>query len=400
MSGHDLDDFILLLLMQQHHQLSATVICTARFRQFLHPEERRRRDPRVPRIALVDPTESSFYRLYRSRDDQALIATTGLDHRCFSYLLHHFTPIFYRYSPYASYHGGKFCHLMQNPGNGGRPRTVSPCSCLGLVLFFTRTRGALPILQLVFGLSYSVLCLFLKFGMRILFKLLLREEGAKVALPSVETIMEFMDVVEEKYPALQHVWFVMDGLKVPIERPGHYRMQNAYYNGWLHGHFVGCIFVFVPDGTVVAASVNNPGSLHDSFITENSGTYNKLEQVYNDTGGRGVVDSAFSLKRCPFLIKSGKDPRTNTPNDIIVRDAEATSLRQTAEWGMRGLQCSFPRLKEKITYSNDFRDRKVFLRLIPMLYNFRTNFIGINQIRSHFFPIFERYGDNVADLLE
>jgi len=133
MSGHDLNDFILLLLMQQHHQLSATVICTARFRQFLHPEERRRRDPRVPRIALVDPTESSFYRLYRSRDDQALIATTGLDHRCFSYLLHHFTPIFYRYSPYASYHGEKFRHLMQNPGNGGRPRTVSPCSCLGLV---------------------------------------------------------------------------------------------------------------------------------------------------------------------------------------------------------------------------------------------------------------------------
>ena len=67
---------------------------------------------------------------------------------------------------------------------------------------------------------------------------------------------------------------------------------------------------------------------------------------------------------------------------------------------MRGLQGSFPRLKEKITYSNDFRDRKVFLSLIPMLYNFRTNFIGINQIRSHFYPIFERYGDNVAELLE
>ena len=46
---------------------------------------------------------------------------------------------------------------------------------------------------------------------------------AKVALPSLATIMEFMNIVEEKYPALQHVWCVMDGLKVPIERPGHYR---------------------------------------------------------------------------------------------------------------------------------------------------------------------------------
>ncbi len=130
--------------------------------------------------------------------------------------------------------------------------------------------------------------------------------------------MEFMEVVEEKYPALQRVWYVIDNLKVPIERLGHYQTYNAYHNGWLRGHFVGCIFVFVPYGTIVSASVNNPGSWHNSFIAENSGTYNKLEQVYQNTGGRGMVDSAFSLKCCPFLIKSGKDPRTNTPVEIVV----------------------------------------------------------------------------------
>ena len=66
---------------------------------------------------------------------------------------------------------------------------------------------------------------------------------------------------------------------------------------------------------------------------------------------------------------------------------------------MRGLQGSFPRLKDKITYSDDAMERKIFLKLIPMLYNFRANYVGINQIRSHFFPIFEMHGDNVADLL-
>ena len=145
--------------------------------------------------------------------------------------------------------------------------------------------------------------------------------------------------------------------------------------------------------------MNNPGSWHDSFIAENSGMYESLENIFLLTSGKCVVDAAFSLKRCPFLIKSGKEPSTNLADAVTIRDAQATSLRQSAEWGMRGLQGSFPRLKEKITYSEDFRDRKLFLSLIPMLYNFRTTFVGLNQIRSHFFPIFELHGDYVLDAL-
>jgi hypothetical protein len=34
-------------------------------------------------------------------------------------------------------------------------RIVQPADCLGLVLVWTRTRGALNALQLVFGLTYS-----------------------------------------------------------------------------------------------------------------------------------------------------------------------------------------------------------------------------------------------------
>ncbi len=39
---------------------------------------------------------------------------------------------------------------------------------------------------------------------------------------------------------------------------------------------------------------------------ENGGFYETLEAVYNTTGGKSVVDSAFSKKWCPFMIKSGK----------------------------------------------------------------------------------------------
>ncbi len=314
-------EFELLLLRMacsMHHRLSFAALSFARFTQLLSEEDRRRRDRRIPWISLVDPYESAFFCLYHSGNDQSLITITGFDHRTFSYLLNKFAPLYQRYSAYSSNGSGLIREVRNNGSRGSRPRTLDPCSCLGLVLCFSRTKGPLQVLQMVFGLSYSVLCLFLKFAIRLLLKVLLQEDAS---------VREMMEVIEEKFHALDGVWCIMDGLKVPIQWPGDYWVQNAYYNGWLHGHFVGCVFVFAPDGTVVAASVNNPGSWHDSFIAENSGIYDKLEQVFTLAGGKCVVDAAFSLRRCPFLIKSGKEPLPHLENDVIVRDAQATSLR-------------------------------------------------------------------------
>ncbi len=148
------------------------------------------------------------------------------------------------------------------------------------------------------------------------------------------------------FPDLQGVWCVMDGLKIPIQKPADDEMQNAYYNGWLHDHFVGCVFAFAPSGVVVTCTVNAPGSWHDSFIAENGGIYAKLESVFATTGGKAAVDSAFLLKRCPFLVKSGKKKHCETALQRRIRH-QATFLRQSAEWGMRALQGSFPRLKDQ-----------------------------------------------------
>jgi len=50
------------------------------------------------------------------------------------------------------------------------------------------------------------------------------------------------------FPELDGVWFTMDGLKVSIQQAKNYYIQLAFYNGWLHYHFVGNIFVFAPSG--------------------------------------------------------------------------------------------------------------------------------------------------------
>jgi hypothetical protein len=77
------------------------------------------------------------------------------------------------------------------------------------------------------------------------------------------------------YPVINGVWCTMDGLKISIQCSGDYKTQNAYYKDWLHAHLVGCVFAFAPSSVIVATSVNNPGTWHDSFIAENSGLYEK-----------------------------------------------------------------------------------------------------------------------------
>jgi hypothetical protein len=98
---------------------------------------------------------------------------------------------------------------------------------LGLVLGYTRRKGGLFGLQMIFGVSHSVLAVFLKYSMRLLYKVLLEEEGAKVQLPAADKIAEYQELIAANYPALAGTWCVMDGLKLQIQKSGDEAPQNA-----------------------------------------------------------------------------------------------------------------------------------------------------------------------------
>jgi hypothetical protein len=172
---------------------------------------------------------------------------------------------------------------------------------------------------MIFGATHSVLALFLGYSIKLLYKVLKEEPSARVEIPSVEEIRGYQDVVSSQFPVLNGTWCVVDGLKIPIQKSGDKAIQNAYYNGWLHSHFIGCIFVFSPSGLIVACTLNAPGSWHDSYIAENGGLYDTLRTIHERTGGIAVVDSAFSKKRCPFFIKFGKAKLGETPDESTLR---------------------------------------------------------------------------------
>ena len=48
---------------------------------------------------------------------------------------------------------------------------------------------------------------------------------------------------------------------------------------------------------------------------------------------------------------------------------------------MRAIQGAFPRLKDAIPVEEN-GERKVYLSLVPLLYNFRLETVGLNQIRN------------------
>ena len=65
-----------------------------------------------------------------------------------------------------------------------------------------------------------------------------------------------------------------------------------------------------------------------------------------------------------------------------------TSLRQASEWGMRGLQGTFPRLKRRLPSDNT--KRRLVLEAIVFVHNLRTGIVGKNQIKTVFDPEYER----------
>ena len=278
----------------------------------------------------------------------------------------------------------------------GRKRKISAEVCLGLVLAWTRSRGNQSALQMDFGLTYSPLCLWLRFGIRVVVKILAKHPLARVKLPSRENVALFQRAVAAKYAYLPEVWATADGLNLYFEAAGDNVIQEMFYNGWLHGHFISNIFVFAMDGTICICALNAPGTMHDSTLADYGGVYFKLQKIYEETGGKVVVDSAFKLASNPYVIKSSQTlPAGDRLAILIARDA--TSLRQSAEWGMRQFQASFPRTKDPIQYELN-GERRIILRLIIYLFNFRTRVVGCNQIRSVFLPNLEASWSNARTM--
>ena len=232
--------------------------------------------------------------MFGSGDEQALLNCCGVNHQVFRELLSMFEPLYEMYT----YDDRTGVTRKYKDKKGGRKREIDSTGCLGLVLFWFRTRGSVARgLSMAFGLTSTPMYKWLKYGRKILLCALQTNPVAVVKLPTKERTEVYIDALAAKYPVLRHhrVWAACDGIKLPIQKSGVWTKQNnKFYNGWTAGTYVNCVFVFCPDGRIRACTLNAPGCWHDSTHAD-YGMYDKMEEMYNLYKAKVVVDSALRL---------------------------------------------------------------------------------------------------------
>ena len=133
---------LLLGLLLQRAKRQRTVV----FRHRLNAKGRRRRDRRLTRRALQQPSTSPFAILFGSGCDQSLITLCRFDHASFRYLLPCLN-FYLRFTPYSS---DSFIHVIpRRPTRNGRIRSLSAVQCLALTLCWYRTRGSSMVLSML-----------------------------------------------------------------------------------------------------------------------------------------------------------------------------------------------------------------------------------------------------------
>jgi len=168
----------------------------------------------------------------------------------------------------------------------------------------------------------------------------------------------------------------MDGLKCHIEKAPGKIVQSRFFNGWKSEHYVSAVLVFVPEGTIPTVFFNVSGCCHDSTIADWGEVYTKLVIIYEKAGLKFVIDSAFTSGTYPFLIKSLQDDLTADEELLEIEDQltniaikrAVTSMRQSAEWGMRAVRSSFPILMDTLILEEN-GERRIILSCMFHLYN-------------------------------
>jgi DDE superfamily endonuclease len=127
-------------------------------------------------------------------------------------------------------------------------------------------------------------------------------------------------------------------------------MQRRCFNSWVHDHYVSNLFVFGPDGLIIACVINAPGAIHDGTLAELGGIYKSLFEIFDRNKGKCVMDSDFASANHPAIIKSFQNKTTCESPFEILECRAATSLCQSAEWGMQAFQPAFPHMLDAICY--------------------------------------------------
>ncbi|KAF5340016.1 hypothetical protein D9611_012339 [Ephemerocybe angulata] len=346
--------------------------------------------------------------LHGSRNDRAFITTMGLNVDTFEYILNE----------------GGFKNRWNdwtitntrndvNPDGVPRPerRSLDSAGALGLVLHYFKLSSSMRevSLQLIFALTPSTVSRYLDRAQDILLETLEEMPEASITMPEgVDEFTSLNNLIVARHPHLTGGCASIDGLSLGVEEAADRELENATYNAWKAKHCINNVIVFSPEGLIILAVLNSPGSWHDSRVARPIFQYMR-ENV--PAGFYVCADSGFPKgdAQNAAWIRAPLKQNDRVPNDPVLQrqaldfNRDLVSYRQTAEWGMRTLQGSFGRLRVPLPIKSS-KDRQRLLLTCCYLTNVRARRVGISQIRNVYMPVWrasedDRLWDRLGDMM-
>ena len=304
------------------------------------------------RRSLVHPKFSPWRRLLNFGDEGSFLEMTGFNFDGFRELV------------------GAVANTVElNPGprSRGRPKLLNIEDEIGLYLYYVNSTVRAKHLAQLFGIVPATVTTTILRMMKRVVKGLRNHEASKIFFPTNDQMEIFARMINLREPTIDDVIGFLDGMSIPVQCSDDPIIQNAFFNGYHQDTMVNNIFLFSPEGKILFACYNAPGSWHDSHVARPLVTVvlDKLGQ-YKICVDQGFKRSGNLLNK--FVGPISKSRRRNLSpvlRQMLIRQHNIyVSLRQSSEWGMRALEGSFSRLKSRLTSKAKTRRNIIFSILL------------------------------------
>ncbi|KAG9119718.1 hypothetical protein FRC07_005110 [Ceratobasidium sp. 392] len=206
--------------------------------------------------------ESAWQALWHSQDNDGFVVALGMDVATFNYILDSGFRNTWDTStiPRGGVDPSGFPRLSR--------RSLDAPGALGLVLCHLRKVSNEMLLQALFAVVPSSLNCYVHFALEILNELLPKLPECRFLWPTHQEMMESAKWIQDRHPMIHGAFGFMDRLKLPCQTSDNPMEQNAMYNGWCRAHTVSNVIVFAPNGMIIDAVINAPGSWHDARVAQ------------------------------------------------------------------------------------------------------------------------------------
>jgi hypothetical protein len=245
--------------------------------------------------------------------------------------------------------------------------------CVAAALVYLSSTCANKHLELLFGVTHTLMCEAIDTGLHLLAGALERIPDASVQFPSFAYMSILAQAVVETYgepPIPTQMFGFVDGFRLVVENSGDADVQRLWYNGSVKLENSHNVVLLLMDGTVAWANVNQPGNFSD--YAASLPLFAKLRRELPPGQRYSVAgDDAFgSFNTNTFMATKRYAPEAHvdaSPQQRREWEKWQKSVRQGVEWGIHTLTSTWARLRVPMT--SDGRRRRLLIETAIHLHN-------------------------------